>query len=395
MSERFINPAVSAVPPSAIRRFFDVAGTMKNAISLGVGEPDFVTPFKVRNSAIDSLLDGETSYTTNAGIQPLREEIALYLKERFGLSYSPHTETLVTVGASEAIDIAMRALVSPGDEVLIPEPCYISYGACAMFAGGTPVYVPTRAETGFELTPEDLERCITKKSRVLVLSYPNNPTGGVMPPEKLAAIAEVAVRHDLFVLSDEIYAELCYDGFRQQSIAGFPGMRERTMVISGFSKAFAMTGFRLGYLCADEPIVAAVSRIHQYTIMCASRQSQVASWSALRQGRENGYAEVVRMRESYDRRRRLTLDSFRDMGLPCFEPRGAFYTFPSIRHTGLSSEAFCDRLLTEYHVVCVPGSAFGSSGEGHIRCCYATAVDKLMEAFERIGAFLEKLKQEK
>jgi aminotransferase len=388
MSERFVNPAVSAVPPSAIRRFFDVAGTMKDAISLGVGEPDFVTPFPVRSTAIDSLLDGETQYTTNAGILPLREEIALYLKSRFGLSYGVEDEILVTVGASEAIDIAMRAIVKPGDEVLIPEPCYISYQACALFAGGIPVYVPTRAEEGFELRADDLEARITKKSRVLVLSYPSNPTGAVMPLEKLKAVAEVAIKHDLFVLCDEIYSELCYEGFHQHSIASLPGMRERTMVISGFSKAFAMTGFRLGYLCAPKPIVAAVSRIHQYTIMCASRQSQVAAYHALKQGRENGYAEVEKMRESYDRRRRLTYQAFLDMGLPSFEPRGAFYLFPSIRKTGLSSVEFCDRLLMQQRVVCVPGNAFGTSGEGHIRCCYATATDKLLEAFQRISAFL-------
>jgi aminotransferase len=388
MSERFVNPAVSAVPPSAIRRFFDVAGTMKDAISLGVGEPDFVTPFPVRSTAIDSLLDGETQYTTNAGILPLREEIALYLKSRFGLSYGVEDEILVTVGASEAIDIAMRAIVKPGDEVLIPEPCYISYQACALFAGGIPVYVPTRAEEGFELRADDLEARITKKSRVLVFSYPSNPTGAVMPLEKLKAVAEVAIKHDLFVLCDEIYSELCYEGFHQHSIASLPGMRERTMVISGFSKAFAMTGFRLGYLCAPKPIVAAVSRIHQYTIMCASRQSQVAAYHALKQGRENGYAEVEKMRESYDRRRRLTYQAFLDMGLPSFEPRGAFYLFPSIRKTGLSSVEFCDRLLMQQRVVCVPGNAFGTSGEGHIRCCYATATDKLLEAFQRISAFL-------
>ncbi|HSK69876.1 MAG TPA: aminotransferase class I/II-fold pyridoxal phosphate-dependent enzyme [Candidatus Limnocylindria bacterium] len=390
-SERFINPAISSVPPSAIRRFFDVAGTMKDTISLGVGEPDFVTPFPVRSTAIDSLLDGETQYTTNAGIKPLREEISRYMSSRFSLEYDPESEILVTVGASEAIDIAMRALVSPGDEVLIPEPCYISYAACARFAGGTPVYVPTRAEEGFELRADDLEARITPRSRVLMLSYPNNPTGGVMPKEKLAAVAEVAKKHDLFVLSDEIYSELAYNDFFQHSIASLPGMRERTMVISGFSKAFAMTGFRLGYLCAPEPIVAAVSRIHQYTIMCASRQSQVAAWNALRQGRQNNYAEVQKMRESYDRRRRLTLQAFTDMGLPAFEPKGAFYMFPSIKSTGLTSDVFCERLLLEKHVVCVPGGAFGESGEGHIRCCYATATEKLLEAFERISAFLGSL----
>ena len=391
MSSRFVNPAISAVPPSAIRRFFDIAGTMKDAISLGVGEPDFVTPFPVRNTAIDSLLDGETSYTANAGILPLREEISWYLKNRFQLEYAPEDEVLVTVGASEAIDIALRALVRPGDEVLIPEPCYISYQACTLFASGVPVSVPTRAENDFELLAEDLKKRITKKSRVLVLSYPSNPTGAVMPLERLKAVAELAIKHDLFVICDEIYAELCYEGFTQHSIASLPGMRERTMVVSGFSKAFAMTGFRLGYLCAPRAIVAACARIHQYTIMCASRQSQVASYNALKQGRESNYADVSRMRESYDRRRRLMVQSFRDMGLSCFEPRGAFYTFPSIRHTGLSSEQFCERLLNEQHVVTVPGNAFGPSGEGHIRCCYATATEKLVEAFARIALFLESL----
>lgn len=391
MSERFINPAISAVPPSAIRRFFDVAATMKDAISLGVGEPDFVTPFPVRNSAIDSLLDGETSYTTNAGILPLREEISFYLKTRFHLDYSPINEILVTVGASEAVDIALRALIRPGDEVLIPEPCYISYQACTLFAGGKPVSVPTYAQDGFELRAGDLQQRITPKTRAVILSYPNNPTGGVMPTEKLKAVAEIIKKHDLFVISDEIYSELCYEGFSQVSIASFPGMRERSMVISGFSKAFAMTGFRLGYLCAPEPIVAAVSRIHQYTIMCASRQSQVASYHALKQGRENGYAEIERMRDSYDRRRRLTHKALTGMGLDCFEPKGAFYAFPSIKKTGLNSMEFCERLLKETHIVTVPGNAFGPSGEGHIRCCYATATDKLIEAFARIAAFLEEI----
>lgn len=388
MNGRFINPAVSAVPPSAIRKFFDSASTMKDAISLGVGEPDFVTPFPVRNSAIDSLLDGETQYTTNYGILPLREEISRYLSERFEVGYDPCSEILVTVGASEAIDIALRAILSPGDEVLIPEPCYISYQACTRFAGGAPVQVHTHAANDFELDAGDLEACITPRSKVLLLSYPSNPTGAVLPREKMEAVAKVAIRHDLFVICDEIYSELAYDGFRQTSMASLPGMWERTMTISGFSKAFAMTGFRLGYMCAPQPYVAAAAKIHQYTIMCASRQSQVAAWYALEHSRETGYEDVIRMRESYNQRRRLMLKAFRDMGLECFEPRGAFYMFPSIRKTGLNSEAFCEKLLQEKAVICVPGSAFGDSGEGHIRCCYATATDKLMEAFDRIAAFL-------
>ena len=388
MSNRFINPDVAAVPPSAIRRFFDSASTMKDAISLGVGEPDFVTPFPVRNSAIDSLLDGETQYTTNYGIMPLREEISRYLNDRFQINYDPASEILITVGASEAIDIALRSILSPGDEVLIPEPCYISYQACTRFAGGVPVQVHTHAKNNFELDARDLESAITEKSKVLLLSYPSNPTGAVLPREKLEAVARIAIKHDLFVICDEIYSELTYDGFTQTSMAALPGMRERTMTISGFSKAFAMTGFRLGYLCAPQPHVAAAAKIHQYTIMCASRQSQVAAYYALKRGRETGYEDVLRMRESYNQRRRLMLKAFRDMGLDCFEPRGAFYMFPSIQKTGLSSVTFCDQLLQEKAVICVPGSAFGESGEGHIRCCYATATDKLMEAFERIAAFL-------
>ena len=388
MSNRFINPDVAAVPPSAIRRFFDSASTMKDAISLGVGEPDFVTPFPVRNSAIDSLLDGETQYTTNYGIMPLREEISRYLNDRFQINYDPASEILITVGASEAIDIALRSILSPGDEVLIPEPCYISYQACTRFAGGVPVQVHTHAKNDFELDAGDLEAAITEKSKVLLLSYPSNPTGAVLPREKLEAVARIAIKHDLFVICDEIYSELTYDGFTQTSMAALPGMRERTMTISGFSKAFAMTGFRLGYLCAPQPHVAAAAKIHQYTIMCASRQSQVAAYYALKRGRETSYEDVLRMRESYNQRRRLMLKAFRDMGLDCFEPRGAFYMFPSIQKTGLSSVTFCDQLLQEKAVICVPGSAFGESGEGHIRCCYATATDKLMEAFERIAAFL-------
>jgi aminotransferase len=389
VSERFINPAVSAVAPSAIRRFFDTASTMKDAISLGVGEPDFVTPFPVRNSAIDSLLDGETQYTTNYGILPLREEISRYLAECFQVKYDPRSEVLVTVGASEAIDIALRAILSPGDEVLIPEPCYISYQACTRFAGGVPVQVHTHVNNDFELEADDLAASITPKSKVLILSYPSNPTGAVLPREKMEAVAKLAIQHDLFVICDEIYSELVYDGYKQTSMASLPGMWERTMTISGFSKAFAMTGFRLGYLCAPKAFVSAAAKIHQYTIMCASRQSQVAACFALKRGRETGYEDVLRMRESYNQRRRLMLKAFRNMGLECFEPKGAFYMFPSIRKTGLSSDAFCEALLQEKAVICVPGSAFGESGEGHIRCCYANSTEKLMEAFDRIAAFLD------
>lgn len=391
MSERFINQNVAAVPPSGIRRFFDIASTMKDAISLGIGEPDFITPFPIRSSAIDSLLDGETQYTANYGLIALRREIAHYLDTRFHVSYDPEKEVLVTVGASEAIDIAMRALLEPGDEALVIEPCYVSYRACVRFAGGIPVVVKTDFENQFELTAEALEAAITPKSKLLLIGFPNNPTGAVLPLERLQAIAKVVEKHDLYVVCDEIYSELVYDGYYQHSFASLPGMRERTMTINGFSKSFAMTGFRLGYLCADEPIVKAAAKIHQYTIMCASRQSQVAAYEALKRGRENGFQDILVMRDSYNQRRRLMYKAFTEMGLDTFEPRGAFYMFPSIRKTGLSSEVFCERLLKEAGVVCVPGSAFGESGEGHIRCCYATDRSKLVEAFERIKQFLAKI----
>ncbi len=388
MNSRFINPAISAVPPSGIRRFFDVAGTMPDAISLGVGEPDFVTPYHIRNAAIESLLDGQTQYTPNLGILPLRKEISLYLEKRFGVSYAPENEILVTVGASEAIDIALRVCVRPGDEVVVPDPGYVSYAPCVQFAGGVPVAAVTKVEDEFRLTAQNLEAVLTDKTRALILPYPNNPTGAVMTMEELLRIAEVAKKHDLLVISDEIYAELMYDG-THISFASLPGMWERTVTLNGFSKAFAMTGWRVGYACAPRDIIYEMNKIHQYTIMCAPRQGQMAAAQALQRGRENGYEDVVTMRRSYDRRRRLMLDAFESMGLSCFEPRGAFYCFPSIKSTGLSSEDFCTRLLREKKVVCVPGTAFGASGEGHVRCCYATDQQKLLEAFRRMQQFLQ------
>ena len=385
---RFLNPRITAVPPSGIRRFFDLAATMKDTISLGVGEPDFKTPYHIRNAAIDSLVDGETQYTGNRGLLELRNEISLYLSERYGVTYSPEDQILVTIGASEAIDLALRAIASPGDEILVPEPSYVSYSPGVIFAGGTPVGVETLEKNDFRLTPESLEKAITPKTKALILPYPNNPTGAVMNREDLAAIAEVIFSHDLFVISDEIYSELIYDGHVHVSFAAIPGMYDRTLTINGFSKAFAMTGWRVGYACGPDDMISVMNKIHQYAIMCAPRQGQVAAAAALRTGRENGYEDVLRMRNSYDRRRRLMVDAFRSMGLHCFEPYGAFYAFPSIRCTGMKSEDFCAELLKSKKVAAVPGTAFGPGGEGNIRCCYATAVDKLNIALERMAEFV-------
>ena len=389
--ERFLNPDIVAVPPSGIRRFFDLASTMKDAISLGVGEPDFVTPYHIRNAAIDSILDGETQYTPNRGLLSLRQEISWYLENRYQTVYNPETEIVVTVGASESIDIALRALIAPGDEVLVPEPSYVSYSPSVIFAGGRPVGVVTDAGNGFRLTPEAVRAAITPRTKALILPYPNNPTGGIMPREELEALAQVIREKQIMVISDEIYSELTYGGLRHVSFASLPGMWDYTLTINGFSKAFAMTGWRVGYLCGPAEVVSVINKIHQYAILCAPRQGQVAALAALREGRENGYAEVLRMRESYDRRRRLMVEGFRSMGLDCFEPLGAFYVFPSIARTGLTSEEFCERLLNEEKVACVPGTAFGACGEGHIRCSYATAVDKLNLALEKMEKFMRRL----
>lgn len=390
MSGRFVSPHVREVPPSGIRRFFDIAGSMKGAISLGVGEPDFITPYHIRNAAIESLLDGETQYTPNMGLLSLREEIAFYLEDRFSLSYDPAKEIMVTVGASEAIDLALRVCLRPGDEVILPDPGYVSYAPCVAFAGGKAVPVPTLAEDEFRLTAERLEKAITEKTRALIFPYPNNPTGAVMTKEEMEKIAKVVEKHDLLVIADEIYIELTYAG-EKISFASLPGMKERTVLINGFSKAFAMTGWRLGFACAPREILYEMNKIHQYAIMCAPRQGQVAGAQALKRGRENGYEDVNHMRTSYDRRRRVMVDALRKMGLDCFEPRGAFYCFPSVKNTGLTSEEFCTRLLQEQKVVCVPGDAFGQSGSGHIRCCYATDLQLMLEAFSRMEKFLKTL----
>ena len=391
MSNRFINPAVAQVPPSGIRRFFDIAGTMKDAISLGVGEPDFVTPYHIRSAAIDSILDGETQYTPNRGLLSLRKEIAQYLTDRFQVSYDPEKEIMVTVGASEAIDLALRVSLRPGDEVILPDPGYVSYAPCVTFAGGMPVPVPTKAEDEFRITAEEIEAAVTDRTRALIFPYPNNPTGAVMNKQQMQEIAAVVEKHDLLVISDEIYAELTYSDGERIAFSALPGMKERTVLINGFSKAFAMTGWRLGYACGPQDILYEMNKIHQYAIMCAPRQAQVAGLQALKKNRENGYEDVETMRRSYDRRRRVMLDAFRKMGLACFEPRGAFYCFPSIQSTGLTSEEFCTRLLKEHKVVCVPGDAFGQSGAGHIRCCYATDLQRMLEAFARMEKFIQTL----
>ena len=386
--DRYLNSRIASVPPSGIRRFFDLASSRKDAISLGVGEPDYKTPYLIRDAAINSLVDGETQYTANRGLIELRREISSYLSERYHVSYQPEDEILVTIGASEAIDLALRALVSDGDEVLIPDPSYVSYAPGVVFAGGVPVPVETVQEDDFRLKADRLDKAVTGRTKLLILPYPNNPTGAVMEKSDLAAVADVVRKHDLLVISDEIYSELIYDHHTHVSFASIDGMYDRTITINGFSKAFAMTGWRVGYACGAADIISVMNKIHQYAIMCAPRQGQVAAAAALRIGRETGYESVISMRESYNRRRRLMLDAFREMGLDCFEPFGAFYMFPSIRRTGLSSEEFCSRLLQEKNVAAVPGNAFGPSGEGHIRCCYATAVEKINIALDRMADFV-------
>ncbi len=387
--EQYLNPRVAAVPPSGIRRFFDLAATMKGTISLGVGEPDFITPYHIRNAAINSIVDGETQYTANRGLLPLRQEIAWYLEHRYNLTYNPETQVLVTVGASESIDVALRAIVSAGDEVLVPEPSYVSYSPSVIFAGGNPVGVVTTAETDFRLSAEAVRKAITPRTKALILPYPNNPTGAIMEKQDLEALAEVIREKKILVISDEIYSELTYGDRHHVSFASLPGMADYTLTINGFSKSFAMTGWRVGYICGPEALIDVMNKIHQYGILCAPRQGQAAALEALRSGRENGYEDVLRMRDSYDRRRRLMEESFRSMGLECFEPLGAFYVFPSIASTGMSSEAFCEKLLRDKHVACVPGTAFGPCGEGHIRCSYATGIEKLTTALDRMSEFLQ------
>lgn len=374
---------VTDVQPSGIRKFFDIVNEMGDAISLGVGEPDFDTPWHIREEGIYSLEKGRTFYSANAGLLELREEICRYMKRRFELSYEAKTQVLVTVGGSEAIDIALRLLVQQGDEVLIPEPSYVSYKPCTIYAGGTPVPIETKEENNFKLTADELRSAITPKTKVLILPYPNNPTGAIMEREDLEAIAEVLRETNIIVLSDEIYAELTY-GKKHVSIANIEGMYERTILINGFSKAYAMTGWRLGYVLGPAPILKEMTKIHQFAIMCAPTTSQYAAIEAMK----NGDQDVEMMCESYNQRRRLMVNHFRSMGLSCFEPEGAFYVFPCIKSTGMTSDEFCERLLKEEKVAVVPGTAFGSYGEGFIRCSYAYSVDALKEALTRIERFV-------
>ncbi len=387
---KHLNSAIAELPASGIRRFFDLASNIPDCISLGVGEPDFVTPWEIRDAAIKSIQSGKTQYTSNAGLMSLREEIAEYLSTRFNAEYDPKTEIIVTIGASEAIDLALRTLVTAGDEVLIPSPSYVSYAPNTVMANGVPIPVETSAENGFALTPEILERAITPRTKVLILPYPNNPTGGIMTKAQLEAIAPIVEKHDLFVISDEIYAELTYGG-THASFAAIKGMKERTVLINGFSKAFAMTGWRLGYFCAPTVVTKVAYKIHQYTIMCAPTASQFAGEAALKSGREDGYRAVIEMRESYDIRRRFLLKKFNEIGLKTFEPKGAFYVFPSVKSTGLTGDEFAEGLLKAKKVAVVPGSAFGESGKYFVRCSYATSLADLKTATSRIKEYVDEI----
>ena len=373
--------------PSGIRKFFDIVAEMPEAISLGVGEPDFDTPWHIREAGIYSLEKGRTFYTSNSGLLELRQEIANYYKRKHGLDYNGKTEVLITVGGSEAIDMALRAMADPGDEVIIPEPCYVSYVPCAKLTGAVPVTIPLQEKNEFRLTPEELLDAITEKTKVLILAFPNNPTGAVMEREDLEKIAKICVERDIIVISDEIYGELTYTGNPHVTIAELPGMQERTVVINGFSKAYAMTGWRLGYAVGPEEIIQQMTKLHQYAIMCAPTTSQYAAVEALR----NGDADVAKMRESYNQRRRYLVKTLRDMGLPCFEPYGAFYMFPSIQHLSMTSDEFATRLLESKKLAVVPGTAFGDCGEGFLRISYAYSMSELKEALGRIQEFLLEL----
>lgn len=384
--KRRLSPAVNSIQPSSIRRFFDIASKMEDVISLGVGEPDFVTPWNIRESCVYGLEKGYTSYTANRGLPELRKEIVNKYKRQHDVTYDWETDVLVTVGVSEALDLAMRALLAPGDEVLIPEPCYVSYQATARLAGGVPITVPAKIENEFRITPDELEPYVTDKTKILVIGYPNNPTGAIMSRDDLLAIAKFAEKHDLIVISDEIYSALTYTEQGPICFASLPGMKERTLVMDGFSKAYAMTGWRVGYVCGNPTLIAAMTKIHQYTMLCASIMAQMAATEALRNAEDSMKAMV----KEYNRRRKLIYNGFVKMGLPCFEPKGAFYIFPDISPTGLTSEEFAEQLLEEEHVALVPGNAFGASGEGHIRCSYATAIDKISEALVRINRFVQK-----
>ena len=387
-----LSKTIVSIQPSGIRKFFDIVSEMKDAITLGVGEPDFDTPWHIRDEGIYSLEKGKTFYTSNAGLKELKIEIDRYLTRRCGVSYDYNNEILVTVGGSEAIDIAMRAMLDPGDEVLIPQPSYVSYEPCCILANGTPVVIELKAENQFRLTAEELEAAITPKTKLLVLPFPNNPTGAIMEKADLEAIAEVVKKHDLYVISDEIYSELTYkEDVTHVTIASLPGMKERTILINGFSKAYAMTGWRLGYACGPELIIRQMTKIHQFAIMCAPTTSQYAAVEALK----NGDEDVAKMREEYNGRRRYLMHRFKEMGLECFEPFGAFYVFPCIKEFGMTSDEFATELLNAQKVAVVPGTAFGACGEGFIRISYAYSLDVLRKAMDRMEVFITQLREQK
>lgn len=387
---KIISDKVARIEPSGIRKFFDIVNEMDDVISLGVGEPDFDTPWHIRDEGIYSLEKGRTFYTSNSGLKELREEVCRYLQRRCDLTYDPVKETLITVGGSEAIDLAMRVMLDEGDEVLIPQPSFVSYLPCCVLAGGVPKIIELKEKNQFRLTKQELEEAVTDRTKLLVLPFPNNPTGAVMERADLEAIAEVIMEKDLYVLSDEIYSELTY-GARHVSMASIPGMKERTITMNGFSKSFAMTGWRLGYACGPEEIIDQMTKVHQFAIMCAPTNSQYAAVEALR----NGDPDVEQMREAYNGRRRYLMHAFQEMGLPCFEPMGAFYVFPCIREFGMTSEEFATRLLEEERVAVVPGSAFGACGEGYLRISYAYSLEDLKVALGRLGNFVKRWKGEK
>ena len=386
--DQIISQKIQNIKPSGIRKFFDILEEMTDAISLGIGEPDFVTPWHIRDAGIYSLERGHTKYTSNAGMLELRREIANYLRRRFDLEYDYTNQILVTVGGSEAIDLAIRVLVNPGDEVIIPVPSFVCYGPLTEMAGGVPVYVELTAENGFRLTPEQLKAAITPRTKALVLPFPSNPTGGIMERRDLEAIAQVLKDNDIMVISDEIYAELTY-GQRHVSPANLTQLYDRTVVVNGFSKSHAMTGWRMGYVCAPQPIIAAMTKLHQFGIMSAPTTSQYAAIEAMRSGDE----DIAHMREEYDSRRRYLVENLNRIGLDCFEPKGAFYVFPCIRSSGLSSDEFCERFLREEKVAVIPGTAFGPGGEGYVRACYASSMRDLTESISRLDNFLQNLRR--
>ncbi len=386
--KQHISQRANSIQPSGIRKFFDLLSSIDGVISLGVGEPDYTTPWHIRESAIESIEKGQTMYTSNSGMPELRKELARYLRGEYNVDYDPTSEILITVGCSEALDLTMRAIVDPGDEVIIPDPCFVAYGSCVTLAGGKPVHIPTYEKNNFEITAKDIEDRLTDKTRAILIGYPSNPTGAVMSRKKLADIAVLAQKYNLTVISDEIYSKLVY-GVEFTCFASLPEMKEHTVFLGGFSKAFAMTGWRVGYAAAPKEIIAAMTKIHQYTMMCVSTMSQMAAIEALK-GEQESVTEMV---EDYNRRRQVIVKGFRDIGLECYEPKGAFYAFPSIKCTGMTSEEFAEKLLSEEKVAVIAGSTFGKCGEGYIRCCYATSLADIEEALKRMGRFVSKYKK--